>query len=72
MTRKEASLERGNLTNAETALTSISESLLPRGRRSLRIDLEGAADCEVAHRPLDDDMPSSAFLERDGTCRSII
>ena len=36
-----ASLERGNLTNAETALTSISKSLLPRGRRSPPIDLEG-------------------------------
>ena len=53
MTQQAASLERGNLTNAETALTSISKSLLPRGRRSPPIDLEGATDCEVAHRPLD-------------------
>ena len=68
MTQQVASLGRGNLTNAETALTS----LLPRGQRSPPIDLEGATDCEVAHRPLDDGMPSSAFLERGGTCRSII
>jgi len=67
-----ASLERGNLTNAETALTSISKSLLPRGRRSPPIDLEGVRHCEVAHRPVDYDMPSSAFLERGGTCRSLI
>ena len=51
MTQQAASLGRGNLTNAETALTSISKSLLPR--RSPPIDLEGATDCEVAHRPLD-------------------
>ena len=72
MTQQAASLERGNLTNAETALTSISKSLLPRGRHSPPIDLEGVRHCEVAHRPVDYDMPSSAFLERDGTCRSII
>ena len=67
-----ASIGRGYLTNTETALTRVSKSLLPRGRCSPPIDLEGATHCEVAHRPLDHDMPSSAFLEQGGTCRWII
>ena len=66
MTQQAASLKRGNLTNAETALTLVSKNLLPRGRRSPPVDLE------VAHGSLDYDMPSSAFLEQGGTCRWII
>jgi len=61
-----ASIGRGYLTNTETALTRVSKSLLPRGRCSPPIDLEGARHCEVAHRLLDYDMASSALLERGG------
>ena len=61
-----ASIGRGYLTNTETALTRVSKSLLPRGRCSPPIDLKGARHCEVAHRLLDYDMPSSALLERGG------
>ena len=72
MTQQAASLGRGNLTIAETALTRVSNNVLPRGQRSPPIDPEWATHCEVAHRPLDHDMPSSAFLEQGGTCRWII